>query len=93
MGREREKMGYLIAPYLIGEDPTDIPTVQQRLREMSYLGLRNWWIEPACWDIKGKLAGKSICELLGGTPGRVKLSIRSNRMKSCPPPHSRRGGA
>jgi L-alanine-DL-glutamate epimerase-like enolase superfamily enzyme len=81
MGREREKMGYLIAPYLIGEDPTDIPAIQQRLREMSYLGLRNWWVEPACWDIKGKLAGESVCELLGGTPRRVKLYASTGEVK------------
>ncbi|MCP3980591.1 MAG: mandelate racemase/muconate lactonizing enzyme family protein [bacterium] len=81
MGREREAMGYLIAPYVIGEDPTDIPTMQQRLREMSYLGLRNWWVEPAFWDIKGKLANQSICELLGGTPRRIKLYASTGEVK------------
>jgi L-alanine-DL-glutamate epimerase-like enolase superfamily enzyme len=68
MGREREGLGSLLGPYLIGEDATDIDTVQQRLRELGYLGWRNFWIEPAFWDIKGKLAGKSVCELLTGNP-------------------------
>ena len=68
MGREREGLGSLLGPYIIGEDATDIGAVQQRLRELGYLGWRNFWIEPAFWDIKGKLAGKSACELLTGKP-------------------------
>ena len=55
-----------MGPYLIGEDATDIAAIQQRLREMSYLGWRNWWIEPAFWDIRGKLAGEPVWRLLGG---------------------------
>ena len=58
MGRERAGLGDLLGPYLIGEDSTDISLVQQRLREISYLGWRNYWVEPAFWDINGKLAGK-----------------------------------
>ncbi len=36
--REREGLGGLIGPYLIGLDPTDIATARQRLRKVSYLG-------------------------------------------------------
>lgn len=67
MGRERAGLGGLLGPYLIGEDATDIPLIQQRIREMGYLGWRNGWMEPAFWDIKGKLAGKPAYELLGST--------------------------
>jgi len=81
MGHERSGLGTVLAPYLIGEDPTDIPAMQQRLREIAYLGLRNWWIEPAFWDIKGKLAGKPVYELLGGSPGRVKLYASTGQVK------------
>jgi L-alanine-DL-glutamate epimerase-like enolase superfamily enzyme len=35
---ERQGLGGLIGPYLIGVDPMDIATVRQRLREVSYLG-------------------------------------------------------
>lgn len=69
MGRERRGIGDLIGPYLLGVDPTDIDTVQQRLREMSYLGLRNAWIEPAFWDVKAKLAGVPLHRLLRDTGG------------------------
>lgn len=82
MGPERKGFGYLIAPYLIGLNATDIPLMQQRLREMSYLGIRCGWIEPACWDIKGKLANKPVYELLGGKPGRVKVYASTGEVKS-----------
>ncbi|MGD8367582.1 MAG: mandelate racemase/muconate lactonizing enzyme family protein [Desulfobacterales bacterium] len=74
MGRERAGLGELLGPYLIGEDAEDIRIVQQRLREIGYLGWKNAWIEPAFWDIKGKLAGKPVWSLLGGAPeSRVRL--------------------
>ena len=64
--REREGLGGLIGPYLIGLDPTDVATVRQRLREVSYLGWRNYWMEAAFWDIRGKVEGKPVWMLLGG---------------------------
>jgi L-alanine-DL-glutamate epimerase-like enolase superfamily enzyme len=82
MGRERRGFGELIGPYLIGLDPTDIDLMQQRLREMSYLGLRNGWIEPAFWDILGKLAGKPLYELLGARGGRVRLYASTGEVKA-----------
>jgi L-alanine-DL-glutamate epimerase-like enolase superfamily enzyme len=74
IGRERAGLGNLIGPYLIGEDALDIDLIQQRLREISYLGWRNWWIEPAFWDIRGKHEGKPVYELL--SPGSAVPSVR-----------------
>ncbi|MFH1136630.1 MAG: mandelate racemase/muconate lactonizing enzyme family protein [Pseudomonadota bacterium] len=82
MGRERAGLGELLGPYLLGEDATDIGLIQQRLREISYLGWRNWWIEPAFWDIKGKLAGKPVYELLGGKPRAIGLYASTGEVKS-----------
>lgn len=82
MGRERAGLGELLGPYLIGEDATDIGLIQQRLREISYLGWRNYWIEPAFWDIKGKLAGKPVYELLGGKPCWIELNNGTNPVDS-----------
>ena len=45
---ERQGLGSLLGPYLIGMDPTDIPRVRQLLREASFLGWHNPWIEAAC---------------------------------------------
>jgi L-alanine-DL-glutamate epimerase-like enolase superfamily enzyme len=82
IARERAGLGDLLGPYLLGEDATDIGLIQQRLREISYLGWRNYWIEPAFWDIKGKLAGKPVCELLGGSPCPVKLYASTGEVKT-----------
>lgn len=82
MGRERAGLGDLLGPYMLGEDATDIPLVQQRLREMGYLGWRNWWVEPAFWDVKGKLAGKPVCALLGGAPRRVRVYASTGEVKA-----------
>ncbi len=80
--RERQGLGELIGPYLIGEDATDIDLVQQRLREMAYLGWRNWWIEPAFWDIRGKLEGVSVAKLLGEPVPRVRLYASTGEVRS-----------
>jgi D-galactarolactone cycloisomerase len=82
MGRERAGIGELLGPYLIGEEATDIPLIQQRLREVAYLGWRNYWIEPAFWDIKGKIAGKPVCKLLGGEPCKVTLYASTGEVKT-----------
>ena len=82
MGRERAGLGDILGPYLIGEDATDIDLIQQRIREMSYLGWRNFWIEPAFWDIRGKLTGKPVYELLGGGPCTVTLYASTGELKS-----------
>ena len=82
IARERAGLGELLGPYLLGENATDIALVQQRLREISYLGWRNWWIEPAFWDIKGKLAGNPVCKLLGGTPRPVRVYASTGEVKA-----------
>ena len=82
IGKERAGLGQLIGPYLIGEDAEDIDLIQQRLREIAYLGWRNWWIEPAFWDIKGKLAGQPVCRLLGAEPLTVDLYASTGEVKT-----------
>jgi len=71
---EREGLGSLLGPYLIGLDPSDIEAGRQRIREASYLGWRNYWLEAAFWDIRGKAEGKPVWQLLGGTSaGRAQV--------------------
>ncbi len=84
IGRERAGLGELVAPYLLGEDATDIDGIQQRLREIGYIGWRNWWIEPAFWDIKAKLAGVPVWRLLGGSgdPPTVRLYASAGELRT-----------
>ena len=73
MGVEREGLGDLIGGYLLGSDPTDIDAIQGLLKQAGFLGWRNFWIEPACWDIMGKAAGKPVYELLGGSARPIQV--------------------
>ncbi len=58
---------------LVGEDPSDVERLWQKMyRGMNYIGRRGIalhalsGIDIALWDLKGKAAGKSVSELLGG---------------------------
>ncbi len=73
MGAERQGLGDLLGGYLIGTDPTDIGRIQSLLKQAGFLGWRNFWIEPACWDIAGKAQGKPVYELLGGEARPVEV--------------------
>jgi len=80
--REREGLGSLLGPYLIGLDPTDIESCRQRLREASYLGWRNYWLEAAFWDIKGQAAGRPLWQLLGGSSaGRAEVYASTGEVR------------
>lgn len=72
MEEEREGLGSLLGQYLIGQEVEKLDEVRQLLREASYLGWRNNWIEAAFWDLIGKKEGKPVYELLGGTGGRIQ---------------------
>ena len=82
MGREREGLGSLLGPYLLGERADDLASIRQRLREMGYLGWRCGSIEPACWDIVGKTRNKPVYELLGGSPGTIRLYASTGEVRS-----------
>ena len=82
MGRERDGFGALLGPYFLGERADDIANVRQRIREMSYLGHRCGWIEPACWDIVGKARQLPVHRLLGGSGGSVRLYASTGELAS-----------
>jgi L-alanine-DL-glutamate epimerase-like enolase superfamily enzyme len=84
IARERRGFGELIAPYLLDHDAGDLALMQQRIREVAYLGLRCHWIEPAFWDIKGKTENKPVYELLGGSRRPVDLYASTGEIKSPP---------
>ncbi len=61
---ERRGLGDLLGGFLLGMDPADLDGFRQRLREASYLGWRDWWLDAAMWDLKGKQAGMPVDKLL-----------------------------
>ncbi len=81
MGKERQGLGDLMGGYLIGADPCDIERVQDLLKQAGFLGWRNFWIEPACWDIIGKKEGKPVYELLGGEARSVPVYCSTGEMR------------
>lgn len=86
MGTEREGLGELIGGYLMGADPTDIDGIQRLLKQAGFLGWRNFWIEPACWDIIGKSRGKPVYELLDGEAREIPVYCSTGEMH---PPEQR----
>ena len=63
-----------IAPHVLGEDPLAIDRLADRCIEAeykfpgSYVCRALTGLDTALWDLRGKLEGKSVCALLGGTP-------------------------
>ena len=64
-----------VGPLAVGQDPTDIEAVAEDLRRRYQNMMRGGparfalsAIEIAMWDIKGKVEGKPIWQLLGGAP-------------------------
>lgn len=63
-----------VAPYALGQDALEIETLIDKITEIefkfpgSYLRRALSGLDTALWDLRGKVEGKSVCELLGGTP-------------------------
>ena len=74
-----------VAPYALGADIFDIDglvdTIVEREHKFpgSYLRRAIGGIDTALWDLRGKLQGKSVCELLGGTPRPIRVYASSMR--------------
>lgn len=66
-----------VAPYALGQDAFDIASLMESIPEKehkfpgSYLRRAMGGLDTALYDLRGKLEGKPVCELLGGTPGKV----------------------
>lgn len=76
---------HYLAPAVLGADPADLAGVHERMeraiRPSFSVGqpLAKAAIDLACYDLWGKLAGRPVCELLGGrAAGEVKLSWTVN---------------
>lgn len=74
-----------VAPYALGHDAFDIEGLVDLIPKRehkfpgSYLSRAMCGIDTALWDLRGKLAGKSVCELLGGKPRKLRAYGSSMR--------------
>lgn len=79
-----------VAPYALGQDAADFDALLDRIVEIefkfpgSYLRRALAGLDTALWDLRGKLAGKSVCELLGGQPRPFPVYASSMRRDITP---------
>ncbi len=70
------------APHALGMDALDIDAVVDLIPERehkypgSYIQRAVGGIDTALWDLRGKLDGRSVCELICGTPGTFRAPPR-----------------
>ena len=85
-----------VAPYALGKDAFDLETLCDHITEIefkfpgSYLRRALGGLDTALWDLRGKLEGKSVCELLGGTPRPFPVYASSMRRDITPDAEARR---
>jgi L-alanine-DL-glutamate epimerase-like enolase superfamily enzyme len=80
-----------LAALLVGDDPTQVEAIAARLRRAAgssgpggIFTLALSAIDIACWDLRGKAAGQSVCALLGGLRARVPTYASGALMRGHP---------
>ncbi len=79
-----------VAPWVLGhsmdelDDLLDLVTEREHKFPGSYLRRAMAGLDTAVWDHRGKRAGKSVCELLGGTPGTLRAYASSMKRDITP---------
>ncbi len=79
-----------VAPWALGADALEILPLVQRIeeREHKYPGSYRCralaGLDTAMWDLRGKLEGKPVVELLGGKPGKLRAYASSMKRDITP---------
>jgi L-alanine-DL-glutamate epimerase-like enolase superfamily enzyme len=79
-----------VAPYALGADAFDIAHLMEIIPERehkfpgSYLRRAMGGLDTALWDLRGRIEGKSVCELMGGMPRRLRTYASSMRRDITP---------
>lgn len=79
-----------VAPWLLGEsiedldDKLDLVAEKEHKFPGSYLRRAMAGVDTAVWDMRGKREGKSVCELLGGRPGPLRVYASSMKRDITP---------
>lgn len=79
-----------VAPWVLGKDTTDLDDLLDFVTERehkfpgSYVCRAMGGFDTALWDLRAKLEGKSVTELLGGSPGTVRAYASSMKRDITP---------
>lgn len=79
-----------VAPHSLGGDAFDIDHLMDIIPERehkfpgSYLRRAMAGLDTALWDLRGKVEGKSVCELIGGTPRPIRAYASSMKRDITP---------
>jgi len=79
-----------VAPHALGTEALDFADTIRRIYEKehkfpgSYLRRAQAGLDTALWDLRGKVEGKPVAVLLGGTPGRVRAYASSMKRDITP---------
>ena len=79
-----------VVPHALGRDALGIDALVDAIPDKehkfpgSYLRRALAGLDTALWDLRGKLEGKSVCELLGGTPRSFPVYASSMRRDITP---------
>jgi L-alanine-DL-glutamate epimerase-like enolase superfamily enzyme len=80
-----------LAGLIVGDDPTQIEAVAAKCRRAAgssgpggIFTLALSAVDMACWDLKGKALGRSVCALLGGLRDRVPTYASGALMRPHP---------
>jgi L-talarate/galactarate dehydratase len=80
-----------LAGLVVGDDPTQVEVIAAKLRRAAgssgpggIFTLALSAIDIACWDIRGKAVGQSVCALLGGLRDRVPTYASGALMRPHP---------
>ncbi|PZX16975.1 L-alanine-DL-glutamate epimerase-like enolase superfamily enzyme [Palleronia aestuarii] len=79
-----------VAPHALGAETTDIAGLIELIGERehkfpgSYLRRAQAGLDTALWDLRGKVEGKPVCTLLGGSPGPLRIYGSSMRRDIAP---------
>jgi L-alanine-DL-glutamate epimerase-like enolase superfamily enzyme len=80
-----------LAGLIVGDDPTQVEAVAAKCRRAAggagpggIFALALAAVDIACWDLKGKALGRSVCALLGGLRDRVPTYASGALMRPHP---------
>jgi L-alanine-DL-glutamate epimerase-like enolase superfamily enzyme len=79
-----------VAPWALGADALDIGALVERIEEKehkypgSYRCRALAGLDTALWDLRGRLEGRPVVELLGGKPGRLRAYASSMKRDITP---------